>query len=234
MEPFIQFAETYDQFFRSKICGASPAEIARLEALVARPLPSMYKEYLATMGRRNGDLYLFLDAKCDIDTIIRHYETDKDDPVTFAEYPTDYALIAAEGNATPSAFIYLNNPDDGPVYVGEGLQPTTLCADSFHKLLYQRAFLVLRLNRLPCLRSYYSPDNTNRLNLIAELVSGLHANTAWFSDRQTYCIYNQSWSLIVYQYADSGCFLRIGSISDELLAPIAGMFTTAIPMRPVI
>jgi len=74
----------FERFLRSvvpdldeQVEGASPAEIASVEALAGHELPPFYRWFLATMGRSMGPLSMGIDLS--IDAVLGSYRDDDDD-----------------------------------------------------------------------------------------------------------------------------------------------------------
>ncbi|MCP3136626.1 SMI1/KNR4 family protein [Pyxidicoccus xibeiensis] len=148
-DALIAFIERFDPAFSSKLQGASDEEIARLEALVGRSLPPVYRDFLRRMGKGMGDFQVPR-VSFDIERISGVYE-DEDRP------PARYQLVAVE-EQDPYFDFYLDlewasGPDFGVVRFesfGDLTQKTvSRWALSFHELLLALACLYKWLPTFP-------------------------------------------------------------------------------------
>jgi hypothetical protein len=89
MKELIEFISHYDPQYPTKIRGATEAEIAELERLIGRKLPSRYKEFLHHMGRGMGDFEV-PETNFSIERVVRFYRGKGRERV-----PARYVFIAA-------------------------------------------------------------------------------------------------------------------------------------------
>ena len=129
----IDYATAWDPAFPTRIAGASEAQIRRLEAAANRPLPAVYREYLATMGRNDDGLFNDDEIEASIDHVLSLYENDH------VTAPSDCVVIG-KGTVDLDFFsIELAPPHRLWETVGE--RKTTLWADSFEGYFLQRIFM---------------------------------------------------------------------------------------------
>jgi len=100
MKELIEFISQYDPEYRQKIRGATEAEIAELERLVGRKLPTRYKDFLRHMGRGMGDFEI-PETNLSIDRIERFYRGKGRERV-----PARYVYIAAHEEDPYSSYYY--------------------------------------------------------------------------------------------------------------------------------
>ncbi len=101
MDHFLDDATSLDPAFPSRIEGASPDEVDRVQAAANVPLPADYRKYLDLMGRNDAGM---ITAPEELSTsaseIAAFYETDREQD----EYvvPASSGRTAARGRASGS------------------------------------------------------------------------------------------------------------------------------------
>lgn len=99
LQEFITLVERYDPDYSRKLRGASPGEIHQLEKLAAQPLPRLYREFLARLGRDMGGLEIN-GVDFHIERILEFYERGDWPP------PRGYILFGIQ-EADPQMDYYL-------------------------------------------------------------------------------------------------------------------------------
>lgn len=89
MKELLEYINTFEPAFSKTVHGATAEEVARLERLIKRPLPSNYKSFLGCMGRSMGSLREE-DTDFSIGRLLKFYEMSKRRP------PRRYILIGVQ------------------------------------------------------------------------------------------------------------------------------------------
>src|SRR5437764_8034810 len=106
MRELIQYIAQFKPSYAGTVIPAKPAQIDRLLSLIKRPLPTMYRNFLETMGRSWGDFEPFDEPKdFSIETVIGFYENPP-------HRPPDQLLFIAYDRGSCGADLFLE--DLGP------------------------------------------------------------------------------------------------------------------------
>ena len=202
MDRFLEYAATVDPAFLSRIEGASPDEIDRLEAIVGAPLPRDYRRFLELMGRRDGGIV----AGDDVDTaaadVIRFYEK-HDAP--------EGCIVFAVGEGGPVENACLAREEPHRVFELGDRAPGPLWAASLEGLLCHQLFFRAAARRHAHTTVIVTGDRTPRLELAARFVRTLDLQELWFSDEVAACYESERESVGIHQIPDRGLFVRIST-----------------------
>lgn len=209
LDTFIDFAARYDNAFPRRIVGAAPERIERLQELVGRPLPRLFRDYLERMGVDEGGLLMQLDADCRLDRLIQAYETASRDHYERAAY--DGFVPLGYGNYQGDYFVEIGASDDARVFSGERPEPIRLHAESFHKSLYRASFWAFYLLPMPYGSAQGARDLSARLDQVRRFCLDQALKPHWFCEDAYFCGEGDDITVYVQQPQDDSCFLRLGS-----------------------
>ena len=201
MQRLMEYAAAVDPGFASRIEGASPAEIERLERVAGGPLPSDYRTFLDLMGRRDDAILGQDDIVTSADTLADFY----DESVATGErsVPPGFITFAISGLSIGQLFVDRNPPH--PVYQQAG----KLWATSFRGLLYQKVFekAVHRNHSIYLVNR----DTTPRLADAQTLLETLGLQRLWFSDEVTLCHESADDKVLIRQFEGRRARLLVSS-----------------------
>lgn len=189
MDRLIPYISQFDHRFATTIQGAKEEQIDQLEALYARPLPHVYRRFLATMGVHQGGLRIFADAACDIDTV---YDRTSD-MVNDDSYEAILSRCVVIGEQlSPGVDLCLEDQDaDGrclpdPRVVAADVEVLYPVAQTLLHLLMRQAFATYAMGALTC-RGAWAGRPAGGARQAHEIAIDLGFRSLWFSDEQGWC-----------------------------------------------
>jgi hypothetical protein len=147
MDRLISCVSKYQPDFPTRIQGASPEDVAKLERLTGLSLPSAYKDYLLRFGRNDGGFAVGTESRTDVDDIIEYYTESLE--YDMEDIPPNCMVIAVSGGGTYELSLEYKSETEHPVLLTSGSKIMSLRAESFEKLLFQHAFVKYRMRTLP-------------------------------------------------------------------------------------
>jgi hypothetical protein len=243
MDQFLDYMSRFVPDFRSRIDGASGAEVAALEQAVARPLPESYRQFLARMGRNAGGISLGFETTTDILAVTR-FHTRKRRPV-----PPDCVAIAVRG---VDFDVCLHLPPSGGerVLASDGVLVYVILAETLPKALFQYAFRNHEVRSFPhvaawsidniAARAYASANGRSMRDTARELVRELGFEAEWFSDEYSLCGRKDGTSIFILQQEeqgedvvlDMGAVVAIGAATKEDAERLGAPFQERLGLRP--
>jgi hypothetical protein len=229
MEAFFDYVTRFDPDFRSRIRGATAAEIAHLEELVGRPLPPPYRWFLENMGHREL-LGVGGETTTDISAVIRVYEQLALTKRRAA--PPDGILIGVNGAYYDVA---LQDTAEGEprVLFTERFMILYPFAESLRKLLYRLAFRVHAPKRFPARAEFGGTDVRPRLEEFANFAAAENIQKHWFSDYVCYCGESDHVILSAQQFERQGMSLRLAASNSHELSQLVDRFQREFGLRPL-
>lgn len=162
MKDLVDYIRQYDTTFSTRIRGAKPQEIAEMEQLLGRKLPSRYAEFLLLMGKDMGSLDI-PEADLRIDRILKACRSSN-------RLPSRYILVGFDKGDPPYNF-YLDcdsvKDGDGHIVRADSgaIRDTSRAPDlafiSLREMLFVFAFLFKRMSYLPHRKVFSAPRGPN-------------------------------------------------------------------------
>ncbi len=239
IDRLVDFIAERDPPFARQIEGATAEEIARLEAAVGRPLPSVYRRFLERMGRR-ADWLKMGEARFDIAALIKYYEF-----ATLPDPPGYLVIGRASGDPYYDVYLWQQSPTDlrvvsfppPPPHNFEAFLRKNIrrVAGSLPQMLGDLALAMFRNHELPYHRQVEGAAALAvkpRLPQLDALLAAQGIAPLWYSNdwMRTY----ESPDAIVTAYESPGTGrliidLRAGTQTafNRLLAPLQGLVKAA-------
>lgn len=107
VQRYLDFVDSFVPKYSATIAPAAEEDIERLETLVGRPLPAVYRAALSRMGGSFGDLNAFTNRDFSIQLVLEHYECP---PWVF---PPRYQLIGGDVEDANDYCFDLESPAQG-------------------------------------------------------------------------------------------------------------------------
>jgi hypothetical protein len=211
MRTFVDYAASFDPAFPSRIRGASPQEIADLEAEAGHPLPDAYRAFLSLMGHGADQLVGGAEVRTDVSELIEFYGEN----VASGEdqVPDDCIVIGVGGVAVEQVLLEYNHP--GRVFEGDSGEKHSLWADSLEKLLYKRVYMRYRPKQLPFSGIFTSAVGDPMMDAALNAAILLGFAPQWFSDSISFCGEAPGAVLILNQFGGQGFSMRIAAKERE-------------------
>jgi hypothetical protein len=215
-----------DPQFPSQLRAASEDEIAFLESVAGRPLPTEYREFLALMGHGTGWLTL-ADADLDIETVTAYSRA------LGKAVPSDHFFI---GRALSDPFydIYLHVPAPGLTrVVSFPKAPSTnfaafaavhrlTLAGSLSEWIGTAALVALRFPELPARMMISSPAiNSGRLMNGEHMLSELGLQPLFFSNDWVRAYDGDGVAGIGFEFPRCRCHFDLRAVQAVALRPLA-------------
>lgn len=154
MQSVVQAIAQYHPSFMDEIQGCTPTEITKLQAIIGRPLPACYIEFLQLMGHSTGPLVLYKDSDFSFNSVLNHH-SDKDIP-----HPPERYLLFGIAEDDPYYDFYLDCGTPEPQVVRFPTPETAeefpkviskmgWLASSLYEFVFSKAFFKLHLSHFP-------------------------------------------------------------------------------------
>lgn len=116
VEDVIQQVAAASADFASRIRGCDPADLDRLEEVVQRRLPRVYRDYMLRMGAGDSGLDLLCGTYHDAEMILRFYQEydPRDEPVD-----PRYLVVGLSGLEVEQLFLDLESGEQAALYYGQ-------------------------------------------------------------------------------------------------------------------
>ncbi|HYO55821.1 SMI1/KNR4 family protein [Archangium sp.] len=154
MQEVVQAITQYHPSFIDEIRGCTPAEISRIQAIVSRPLPACYVDFLLHMGHSTGSLALYKDSDFSFNSVLE-YHSDEDIP----RAPERYLLFGiAEDDPYYNFYLDCSTPQPQVVRFptpetveeySKVISKMGWLASSLYEFVFSKAFAKLHLSHFP-------------------------------------------------------------------------------------
>ncbi|AKQ70356.1 hypothetical protein A176_007268 [Myxococcus hansupus] len=149
MEQLISAITRYHPTFRGEIEGYTSEEIEKHQAIVGRPLPGPYVDFLRSMGRRMGELS-FQEGDFRMEALTRYYahvgaSRDSALVIGISRYETGEQPIELDEDEDTGEFVLTAYPPpERPREFSESIQIFDLVEPTLHEALFAKAYLKYR------------------------------------------------------------------------------------------
>lgn len=215
IEALVDYAAEDKPDFRGRLKGASPGDVARLEAFAGIPLPGSYRSFLERMGEDAGGLKLQAGCRTEPAPVLAAYERVRENPTIIIPNGTILIGVGMLGELVLDA----RKAREPEVCLAADGEVVNRVSESLEKLLFRRAFLA-RVAGKPHRAALEGQSAGPRL---LEAVAQLRAagfETLWFSERDVILAQSRE-ALVRLQASPPVLFAEIGASGPRAVAELA-------------
>lgn len=229
MDRFVEYASILDPSYPTRLCGATPAQIAEYEQIFGAPIPASLREYLAVMGADNGGLNFASGGDTGIRSLIHSMRSNQG---PYELFPRDSCLVGIQPQ--PGTFIVLHPCDEAnpPVYDAEE-DLLARVSDSFEKMLFQAAFYTFRLRALPHRATYAAGREEVSLAGATAWAARAGLSVEPFSDSIRSLVHGADACAMLLRPEDDRLSISIGAPSEAALLHAAEALATPLGLKRV-